>query len=70
MYYVALIVDEDILIVSVLDLKDIADQGVRCEALAESTLRFFEIFRLGISSAKFIDEELIEGSVVFTMDFV
>ena len=56
---VSLVIDQDILIVSIFNLKNVADERVSCKALAEGVLGLFEVLRSRVTTAKLIDKELV-----------
>ena len=52
-HYMSLVVNHDILVVSIFDLKDILDQGIGRQTVAEVLLSFFESLALNLSAAVF-----------------
>ena len=67
---VSLVIDQDVLIVSIFDLEDIADEGVSCKTLAEGILGLFEVLRSWVASAKLIYEELVERGPMLFMNLI
>ena len=65
-----LVIDEDVLVMPIFNLQDVAGKRVGSQALAEGVLSFLEVLRLWIASAKLVHEVLVQGCAVLAMDLV
>ena len=70
MDYVPLIVDQDILVMPVLNLEDVAYKRIRSQTLAKRILGLLEILGFRIAPSKFVDEILVKRGAMLSMNFV
>ena len=66
----ALSINQNVLIVPVLDLEDVAGERVGSQALAEGVLGALKSLALGVATAEFVYKELVERGIVTFVDFI